>query len=134
MVGNMSSGAKVKLGDPTHLGVLDSLASDILALATGGEMISVAVAGPPGSGKSTLAAALADRIGPCCCVIPMDGFHLDNATLEARGLLPVKGAPETFDLAGFKDLIQALQSGVTNVFPTFDRDSDSVVENGGRLA
>lgn len=130
----MSSGAKVKLGDPTHLGVLDSLASDILALATGGEMISVAVAGPPGSGKSTLAAALADRIGPCCCVIPMDGFHLDNATLEARGLLPVKGAPETFDLAGFKDLIQALQSGVTNVFPTFDRDTDSVVENGGRLA
>jgi fructokinase len=64
----------------------------------------------------------------------MDGFHLDNATLEARGLLPVKGAPETFDLAGFKDLIQALQSGVTNVFPTFDRDTDSVVENGGRLA
>ena len=45
MVGNMSSGAKVKLGDPTHLGVLDSLASDILALATGGEMISVAL--PP---------------------------------------------------------------------------------------
>ena len=60
----------------------------------------------------------------------MDGFHLDNATLEARGLLSVKGAPETFDLAGFKDLIDALVSGATTGFPTFDRDLDSVVAGG----
>ena len=96
-------------------------------------MFSVAIAGPPGCGKSTLAAALAEKIGSCCCVIPMDGFHLDNATLGVRGLLSVKGAPETFDLAGFKTLIDALQSGVANFFPTFDRDADSVVENGGSL-
>jgi fructokinase len=64
----------------------------------------------------------------------MDGFHLDNATLEARGLLSVKGAPETFDLVGFKRLINGLQSGAAKSFPTFDRDADSVVENGGSLS
>ena len=63
----------------------------------------------------------------------MDGFHLDNATLEARRLLSVKGARETFDLAGFKDLIDALVSEATSSFPTFDRDLDSVVAGGGSL-
>jgi len=113
---------------------LDSLASEILAMATSERLLSVAVAGPPGSGKSTLAATLGDRIGPCCCVVPMDGFHLDNATLAARGLLSVKGAPETFDLSAFRNLITGLTAGTTTRFPTFDRDSDSVVEAGGRLA
>jgi fructokinase len=128
MAGKMSSGMKLHRGD------LDSLASDILTRARIDGMFSVAVAGPPGSGKSTLAAALAKKIGSCCCVIPMDGFHLDNVTLEARGLLSVKGAPETFDLVGFKRLINGLQSGVAKSFPTFDRDVDSVVENGGSLS
>ena len=112
---------------------LDGLASEILALTISSRLLPVAIAGPPGSGKSTLAAALCSRIGPRCCVVPMDGFHLDNATLEARGLLSVKGAPETFDLAGFKDLIDALVSGATTGFPTFDRDLDSVVAGGGNL-
>lgn len=123
----MASGKPSRPADPGRL------ASDILSMVTAGRMISVAVAGPPGSGKSTFAAALGKKLGRRCCVIPMDGFHLDNVTLEARGLLPVKGAPETFDLVGFKTLIGALKSGATTQFPVFDRDSDSVVEAGGRL-
>ena len=42
----------------------------------------------------------------------MDGFHLDNATLEARGLLSVEPRLETFDDHGF-DLIDGLVSGAT---------------------
>ena len=65
-------------------------------------MSMLAIAGAPGSGKSSVAIKLAKQIDAECCIIPMDGFHLDNETLTARGLLSVKGAPETFDLAGFR--------------------------------
>lgn len=127
MAEKMSNGARSQGAD------IDRIASDILALAGGGGMTAIAIAGPPGSGKSTIAERLSMRMGECCCVVPMDGFHLDNDTLAARGLLPVKGAPETFDMAGFKDLVEALKSGVVTHFPTFDRDIDSVVANGGSL-
>jgi len=110
---------------------IDRLAAEIPAMVDRKRMVCVSIAGPPGSGKSTIAAQLCARLGPCCCVIPMDGFHLDNATLEARGLRSVKGAPETFDLAGFAKLIEELKHGVKRHFPTFDRDSDSVVDQGG---
>jgi pantothenate kinase len=55
----------------------------------------------------------------------MDGFHYDNAVLSARGLLPRKGAPETFDFAGFETLLQWLRAGGEDVAaPLFDRTVD----------
>ena len=87
----------------------------------------VAVAGAPGSGKSTFAAELARRLmarGRRSVVVPMDGFHLDNAVLEARNLLPRKGAPETFDAQGFVRLIRAIKAGEEVFAPTFDRTRD----------
>jgi len=93
--------------------------------------VLIAVAGAPGSGKSTIAAAIAEMLGSRCCLIPMDGFHLDNSVLEERGLLPKKGAPETFDLEGFNQLILDLKHRRANIFPGFDRAADCVIEHGG---
>lgn len=87
----------------------------------------VAIAGAPGSGKSTLAEALARRLNlqKCpCIVVPMDGFHLDNAILDARNLRQVKGAPETFDGHGFVRMIKALKDKDDVIFPTYDRARD----------
>jgi pantothenate kinase len=75
--------------------------------------ILVGIAGPPAAGKSTLAISLADALrrdhGPDAAVaIPMDGFHLANAELERLGLANRKGAPETFDAAGFVHLLSRL--------------------------
>ena len=123
----MPTNQTLQIPDRAHM------AAEIAALVTPARILTVAIAGPPGSGKSTLAANLARRIGPSCCLVPMDGFHLDNATLSARGLLAVKGAPETFDLAGFEKLIESLQAGRVKHFPTFDRNLDSVIENAGSV-
>ncbi len=90
----------------------------------------VAIAGAPGSGKSTLANELARRLnaqGRKSIVVPMDGFHLDNGILEARGLRPRKGAPETFDGAGFVRLVRALKTGEEVIAPTFDRTRDLAI-------
>ena len=112
---------------------LRELASKIQTASQDVDVAAVAIAGPPGSGKSSIAGALCEIIGETCCVVPMDGFHLDNDILAARGLLQVKGAPETFDLVGFAGLVSDLKSGATRHFPTFDRDADSVVADGGMV-
>jgi pantothenate kinase len=55
----------------------------------------------------------------------MDGFHLDNAILTARGLLPRKGAPETFDALGFVRMVERLGTDAEVVIPGFDRPATS---------
>ena len=87
----------------------------------------VAVAGPPACGKSTLSAALVAGLreaGLGAGLVAMDGFHLDNAILDARGLRARKGAPETFDLNGFAALLARLNSPQEVIAPTFDRARD----------
>lgn len=83
-----------------------------------------AIAGPPGAGKSTLAAAVVAALGPGARVVPMDGYHYDDAVLEARGLRARKGAPETFDVAGFAHLMQRLREEDEIAIPVFDRNME----------
>ena len=64
--------------------------------------------GPPGSGKSTLAAALQAEFAQVSQVVPMDGFHLANVELERLGRRGRKGAPDTFDSAGYVALLRRL--------------------------
>ena len=97
-----------------------------LAVHHGPGRLLVAIAGPPGAGKSTLAEGLAGQIAGAA-VVPMDGFHLDNGILEARSLLARKGAPETFDVAGFGALVARLQAEDEVVIPVFDRARDLAV-------
>jgi fructokinase len=93
--------------------------------ATQGRVL-VAIAGPPGAGKSTLAEALAADIDGAA-VVPMDGFHLDNAVLEHRGILARKGAPESFDGLGFVNMIARLKQGGEVAIPVFDRARDIAI-------
>ncbi len=80
-----------------------------------------ALAGPPGSGKSTLASAVVAAIGSGAKAVPMDGFHYDDAILNARGARSRKGAPDTFDVAGFAHLLQRLRVEDEVAIPVFDR-------------
>ncbi len=80
-----------------------------------------ALAGPPGAGKSTLADAVVEALGADARVVPMDGFHFDDAILTARGMRSRKGAPETFDVAGYRHLLSRLQDEDEVAIPVFDR-------------
>ena len=90
----------------------------------------ITLAGAPGSGKSTLAEALVARL-PGAVLLPMDGFHLDDRVLDARGLLARKGAPETFDAAGFVALLDRVRAGGEVVFPIFDRSREIAIAGAG---
>ena len=98
----------------------------------------IGIVGPPGSGKSTLAAELVERLNLVrpeqAALVPMDGFHMDNATLDRAGLHAVKGAPQTFDVAAFIATLRALRpSGVTGATPIFDREQDCTIPAARKL-
>lgn len=118
---------------PPAIRIPRDLLSRLRALP-GGRRHLVAVAGAPASGKSLLSAALRDtlqRAGHRAEVVPMDGFHLDNTVLDARGLRARKGAPETFDAEGFIALIARLRGGAEVVYPVFDRGRDLSIAGAG---
>jgi pantothenate kinase len=97
----------------------------------------VAIAGPPASGKSTLAAALVSALqqaGVSSQLVPMDGFHLDNRILTARGILDRKGSPPSFDAIGLLRLVQLLGASQELYYPVFDRDRDLSIAGAGHIA
>ena len=116
-------------GPPVRTPDVDDLAAGVLARigAIGpapARRALVAVVGAPGSGKSTLAARLASLL-PGSAVVPMDGFHLDNALLDVDGARELKGAPHTFDADGLLALLRRIRDGEPTVaVPLFDRAAD----------
>jgi pantothenate kinase len=87
----------------------DSVAR-LQALMAGGQRKLLGLVGAPGAGKSTLAAALLQSVGADRAqVVPMDGFHLANVELQRLGRSGRKGAPDTFDSAGYVALLQRLR-------------------------
>lgn len=88
----------------------------------------VAIAGAPASGKSTFADHLRDALiaqGKSAIVVPMDGFHFDDAILNARGQGPRKGAPFTFDVPGFEVLLKRIKAREPDIaIPVFDRSME----------
>ncbi len=114
--------------------MIDALRA-VLHLPAGRHLI--AVAGSPASGKSTFAKRFADELsasGRAAQVVPMDGFHLDNAILDARGDRARKGAPHTFDLRGFQRLMADVARGGQVIYPLFDRARDLAVAGAGELS
>lgn len=112
--------------------------ADALLAGDAGRRRIVAIAGPPGAGKSTLAESLKERINATrpglADILPMDGYHFDDAVLNARGHRPRKGAPHTFDLDGFRAMLERLKAddGRDVAVPVFDRAIE-IARAGGRI-
>ncbi len=98
-------------------------------LAAGGRRL-LGLVGAPGAGKSTLAEALLERYGAVAQVVPMDGFHLANVELERLGRAARKGAPDTFDAAGYVALLKRLRMPApyeTVYAPAFRREIEEPI-------
>ncbi len=94
----------------------------------------IGIAGAPASGKSTLAHVLTEQLnaalvstGDAAVAVPMDGYHLDNSVLDERGLRPVKGAPHTFDVLGFRQLLQRLAAPLEPAGSAVSQLDDAVI-------
>lgn len=96
------------------------------ALAAGPGRQILGITGGPGAGKSTLAELLVAELGPRrAALAPMDGFHIGDALLVEAGKRDRKGAPDTFDQAGYAAALARLRQTDDVVYlPRFDRDRE----------
>ncbi|MGS5087821.1 nucleoside/nucleotide kinase family protein [Hydrogenophaga sp. A37] len=105
------------------------LIKHLRALASGPRRL-LGVVGPPGAGKSTLASLMVQAVGHRAQAVPMDGFHLAQAELERLGRASRKGAPDTFDAAGYASLLRRLREPVAGEVvyaPDFRREIEEPV-------
>jgi pantothenate kinase len=88
------------------------------------------IAGGPGVGKSTLALDLVKALGPAAAYVPMDGFHMKHAKLEALGTASDKGMPHTFEGAAFAEFLAALKAASGPMAGSgYSRKIEDVIEN-----
>jgi pantothenate kinase len=107
--------------------------SRIEALLADGQRKLLGLVGPPGCGKSTLAQALYQALPEVSQIVPMDGFHLANTELQRLGRAARKGAPDTFDSAGYVALLRRLRQqrpGETVYAPEFRREIEEPIAGG----
>lgn len=112
----------------------DDLVSRILETEAGGARVMIAIVGPPAAGKSHISERLrVELASEKAEIVPMDGFHYDNAVLDQLGLRHRKGAPQTFDFDSLElTLHRVRDSEVSVAVPTFDRSLD-LSRAGARL-
>ncbi|PFG19424.1 nucleoside/nucleotide kinase family protein [Serinibacter salmoneus] len=90
------------------------------------------IAGAPGAGKSTLTATLvaaARAEGLRVAEVGMDGYHLAQELLIARGQTEIKGAPATFDAAGYVHLLRRIRAGERVYAPRYERGAGNPIAN-----
>jgi pantothenate kinase len=101
-----------------------------LVRALPGRRVVVGIAGGPGVGKSTIATEVVARLGAEAAYVPMDGFHMRHAKLEALGTVKDKGAPHTFEGQAFAEFLQRLRDATADVpGPGYSRAIEDVVED-----
>jgi pantothenate kinase len=88
---------------PCHLARVRDLLQD-------GQRKLLGLVGPPGAGKSLLAQTLQQAFANVSQVVPMDGYHLANNELQRLGRAGRKGAPDTFDSAGYAAMLRRLRA------------------------
>jgi len=116
---------------PTHSLTLPLLVELARELAQKHDRTLLGVTGAPGAGKSTVTAAIVNALGPELAVIaPMDGFHMQNSKLHKLNRRDRKGAPDTFEVDAYADLLARLKNQQEEIVlaPDFDRTIDAPVE------
>jgi pantothenate kinase len=118
--------------------VIADLLARARSLVGGGRRAILGITGSPGAGKTTFAEFLLASLrsspppglaGDWVAYVPMDGYHLADAELRRLGRLNRKGAPDTFDAAGYAALLRRLHEDVNETVyaPAFERDLEQPI-------
>ena len=123
--------------------VVEQLAQRALSLpAPPAQRCLIGVAGCPGGGKTTTVKAVVRAVNQLAgmevaAVLPMDGFHYTKKQLDAMPDPALaharRGAPWTFDAAGFVTAVRRARSDAVLLAPSFDHAAGDPVPDGVTL-
>jgi phosphoribulokinase/uridine kinase len=142
MNGHASTPPRLTGAAPDLLNRLIDAAVRLTKQAESGRAV-VGITGAPGAGKSTLAAELEAALRRKSLLagsVPMDGFHFSNAVLDELGRHQRKGAPDTFDVAGYLAILDRVRRTGPDgeprevLAPVYRRDLHEPVAAGTRIA
>ena len=128
----MSEQERLTLVPDEAVSLIAERAGAIAAARPGRAMIGIA--GGPGVGKSTIARQVVDTLNgsrPGLAVyVPMDGFHMRHAKLEALEIAADKGMPHTFEGMLFVEFLADLRTTRAAVTgPSYSREIEDVIED-----
>jgi len=98
------------------------------------ERVIIGLIGKPGAGKSSLSKYLLKHLPKeTTALVPMDGYHLSNAQLKTLGPPDRKGAPDTFDVNGYVELLKRIKTSMDDeiYFPIFHREIEESIAAEG---
>lgn len=101
------------------------------------DRIIIGIVGKPGSGKSTIALEIQRQLNSeLVAIVPMDSFHMSNKILKAKNLLHCKGAPNTFDVEGFFQLLTRIREDDSHpiYYPIFHREIEESINGEGVIS
>jgi pantothenate kinase len=118
---------------------VDEVADIVAAAIHPDRRIVVGITGAPGAGKSTLAEQLVESLNPRATLVQLDGFHLTQSRLTELGRRDRMGAPDTFDVEGFRATLIAIRRGFgvsahTVLVPGFDREIEEPIPDAIGIA
>jgi type I pantothenate kinase len=102
---------------------LDRILDLVAARRAGRSPYILGVTGAVAAGKSTFAEQLREALAvgpgaPSVEIVCTDGFLMNNAALEALGLINRKGFPESYDVAAMRAALSAIRAGPAD-FPGY---------------
>jgi pantothenate kinase len=112
----------------------DSAVARAILLQDSPQRFILGVVGKPGVGKSTFTDYLREQLSSeLVAILPMDGFHMSNEKLIELGRRERKGAPDTFDVDDFAQVLSKVRDGygVEIKFPIFNREIEASIPNAG---
>ena len=114
----------------------DSAVARAILLQDSPQRFVLGVVGKPGVGKSTFTDYLREQLSSeLVAILPMDGFHMSNEKLIELGRRERKGAPDTFDVDDFAQVLANVRDGygVDIHFPIFNREIEASISNAGLI-
>ena len=110
-----------------------ALSAELSTLAASRPRTIIGICGAPGAGKSTLAGLLVDAVNAAApgtvVAVGMDGFHLAKSVIAGDDRSLRRGAPDTFDAAGYAALLERLRTAEDEVVyaPEYRREIEDPV-------
>lgn len=119
-----------------HTSSIDELVERIENRLSNQSRVVIAIAGIPGAGKSTLVAKLIEALedhSVSAKLLPQDGYHYYREQLakfeDPAEAFRRRGAPFTFDVSRFLEVVGQLHTGQKVLVPLFDHSIKDPVED-----